>query len=260
MSGFLENKRAVVLGAAGNRSIAWGLARAMRRQGCDIALTYQNEKLKGRVEKLAPQCDCELVLPCDVADDAQIDALFERLGAAWGGVDIVVHSLAFAPRETLAGDFTENTSREGFRIAHDVSTYSLVAVARAARPLMRGRNGALLTVSYLGGGRVVPNYNVMGLAKAGLEAGVRYLADSLGGDGVRVNAVSAGPIATLAAAGIADFRSMLEHTARNSPLKRNVTIDAVGNVGAFLCSDLAAGVTGEVVYVDCRFNVMGMGR
>ena len=258
MSGFLHDKKALILGVASRRSIAWGIAQAMHGQGCDIALSYQNDKLKGRVEKLAPDCGCELVLPCDVADDRQIEQMFGQLGDAWGGVDIVVHSLAFAPRESLDGDFTENTSREGFHTAHDVSAYSLIGIARAARPLMRERRGAILTMSYLGSERVIPNYNVMGVAKASLEASVRYLAGSLGADGIRVNAVSPGPIATLAAAGIAGFRGMLDHTMRNSMLGRNVSIEEVGNVGAFLCSDLASGITGEVVYVDCGFHLRGM--
>lgn len=258
MSGFLKNKRAFILGVANARSIAWALAQAMHRQGCEIALGYQNEKLRSRAEKLAPECDCELLLPCDVSDDAQIKDVFKRLGKTWDGLDILVHSMAYAPREALDGDFTSNTSREAFRTAHDISAYSLIALAREARPLMAGRDSAVLTLSYLGSRRVVPNYNVMGVAKAALEAEVRYLAHSLGADGIRVNAVSAGPIATLAASGIAGFRSMLEHVALNSPLQRNVTSEEVGNVGAFLCSDLAGGVTGEIVYVDCGFNTRGI--
>lgn len=258
MNGFLQNKKALILGVASQRSIGWGLAKAMRAQGCDIALSYQNDKLKGRVEKLAPECDCEIILPCDVADDTQINELFKRLGEVWDGIDIVVHSLAFAPREALDGDFAENTLRDAFHTAHDISAYSLIAVARAARPLMRERQGAILTVSYLGSERVIPNYNVMGVAKASLEAGVRYLAGSLGADGIRVNAVSPGPIATLAASGIAGFRSMLDYTARNSMLGRNINIEEVGNVGAFLCSDLASGITGEVIYVDGGFHLRSM--
>lgn len=260
MSGFLANKRALILGVANQRSIAWAVARAIREQGGEIALTYQNDKLKSRAEKLAPECGCEIILPCDVSDDAQIKQLFERLSETWDGFDILIHSLAFAPREALAGDFTQNTDRAAFQIAHDVSAYSLIALAREARPLMQGRNGAILTLSYLGSRSVVPNYNVMGVAKAALEAEVRYLAHSLGEGGTRVNAVSAGPIATLAASGIAGFRSMLDYVARNSFLKRNVTAEEVGNVGAFLCSDLASGITGETIYVDCGFNNRSMAQ
>lgn len=258
MTGFLANKRALILGVANARSIAWALARAMHEQGCEIALGYQNDKLKSRVEKLAPECDCKLIAPCDASDDAQIAELFEQVGDAWGELDILVHSMAFAPREALEGDFTQNTDREAFRTAHEISAYTLIALARAARPLMVGRNGAILTLSYLGSQRVVPNYNIMGVAKAALEAEVRYLAHSLGPEGVRVNAVSAGPIATLAASGISGFRGMLNHVASHSPLRRNVTAEEVGNVGAFLCSDLAGGVTGETIYVDCGFNTCGL--
>ncbi len=255
---FLKGKRALIVGVASQRSIAWGIAQAMHQQGCEIALSYQNEKLKKRVATLAPQCDCRLVMPCDVSDDKQITQLFTQLRKEWGNLDILVHSLAFAPRHTLSGDFTDNITREDFQVAHDISTYSLIALAREARPLMRDRNGAILTLSYLGSERVVPNYNVMGVAKAALEASVRYLAYSLGPDTTRVNAVSAGPIATLAAAGISGFRSMLDYTARNSLLNRNVSTEEVGNASAFLCSDLASGITGETVYVDCGFNTRSM--
>jgi enoyl-[acyl-carrier protein] reductase I len=256
--GFLEGKRALVTGVASNRSIAWGVARAMAREGAEIALTYQGERLKSRVEKLAAELDSDITVTLDVEHDEQIEAAFRALGERWDGLDILVHAVAFAPREALDGDFLDAIDREAFRIAHDVSSYSFAALAKAARPLMQGRQGALLTLSYLGSQRIMPNYNVMGLAKASLEANVRYLAGSLGAEGIRVNAVSAGPIKTLAAAGIANFRKLLEHAQRRSPLGRNVTIEDVGNVAAFLCSDLAAGITGEVTYVDAGFSITGI--
>ena len=254
----LEGRRALIVGVASNRSIAWGIAQAMHAEGAELAFTYQNDRLKGRVEKLAAELDSDLVLPCDVAEDAQIEGVFEALGRRWDGLDVLVHSVAFAPKEQLEGDFTENTTRAGFHTAHEISSYSFVALARAARPMMRGRNGALLTLSYLGAVRTVPNYNVMGLAKASLEAAVRYLAYSLGPEGIRVNAISAGPIRTLAAAGIGDFRKMLDHVAANAPLRRNVTIEDVGKAAAFLCSDHASGITGEITYVDAGYNTLGM--
>lgn len=256
--GFLQGKRALIVGVASNRSIAWGIARALHREGAELAFTYQNEKLKSRVEKFAGQCDSDIVVPCDVQDDDQIEAVFEHLDDYWDHLDVLVHSVAFAPKEALEGDFLDNATREGFRLAHDVSSYSLLALAKSGRQMMQGRNGALLTLSYLGAARAVPNYNIMGLAKASLEAGVRYLAYTLGPEGTRVNGVSAGPIRTLAAAGIGDFRKMLEHVEQNAPLRRNITIDDVGNVGAFLCSDLAAGITGEITYVDAGYNILGM--
>jgi enoyl-[acyl-carrier protein] reductase I len=257
--GFLDGKRALIVGLASNRSIAWGVAQAMQRQGAELAFTYQNEKLRERVQSLAPQLGSEITLPCDVASDDEIDQVFERLASVWGHLDIIVHSVAYAPKEQLEGSFLDTVTREGFRLAHDISSYSFTALAKAGRPLMKGRAGALLTMSYLGAVRAVPNYNVMGLAKASLEANVRYLADNLGPEGLRVNAVSAGPIRTLAASGINDFRRLLEYAERNTPLRRNVTIEEVGNVAAFLCSDLACGVTGEVVYVDGGFHVTAMG-
>ncbi len=256
--GFLDGKRALVCGVASNRSIAWGVAQALRREGAQLAFTYPGEKLKGRVEDLAAECDSKIVLPCDVASDAQLSTLFEELTRHWDGLDVLVHSLAFAPGEELKGDFFSSTTREGFRVAHDISSYSLTALAKGAYPMMQGRNGAILTMSYLGAVRAIPHYNVMGLAKASLEANVRYLAYSLGPKGIRVNAISAGPIKTLAAVGIGDFRRLLDHGARFSPLRRNVTIDEVGNVGAFLCSDLASAVTGEITYVDCGYNITAM--
>jgi enoyl-[acyl-carrier protein] reductase I len=256
--GFLEGKRALVIGVAGNRSIAWGIAQAMHRQGAELALTYQNERLKARVEKLAAAIDSDITLPCDVEFDEQIDATFADLGKRWDSLDILVHAVAFAPREALQGDYLDAVNREAFRIAHDISSYSFAAVAKAARPMLQGRNGALLTLSYLGSERTMPNYNVMGLAKASLEANVRYMAVSLGAEGIRVNAISAGPIKTLAAAGIQDFRLLLEHAESRSPLRRNVTLEDVGNAAAFMCSDLASGITGEVTYVDAGINTTAM--
>ena len=257
--GFLAGKKALITGVASNRSIAWGIAQAMHREGAELAFTYQNERLKERVQEFAAQCGASLVLPCEVQEDAEIDALFAALGEQWGGLDILVHSLAFAPREELAGTYLDSVSREGFRVAHEVSSYSLAALARGARPLMQGRHGALLTLSYLGAVRTMPSYNVMGLAKASLEANVRYLAESLGPEGIRVNAISAGPIKTLAASGVKDLRKFLDFVEKNAPLRRNVTIEEVGNVAAFLCSDLASGVTGEVTYVDAGYSIMGAG-
>ncbi|MEJ5208754.1 MAG: enoyl-ACP reductase [Lysobacteraceae bacterium] len=256
--GFLAGKRALIVGIASQRSIANGIAEAMRREGAELAFTYQNDKLKSRVEEAAAEYGSKLVLPLDVADDAQIETLFEQLGQHWDGFDILVHSVGFAPRETLDGGFVDNLTRESFGIALDISAYSLAALAKAARPMMQGRNGSILTLTYLGSERALPNYNVMGVAKAALEASVRYLAMNLGPEGTRVNAVSAGPIKTLAASGVGNLRKMLTHVADQAPLRRNVTIEDVGNVGAFLCSDLAAGVTGEITYVDCGYNILGM--
>ncbi|MDH5217597.1 MAG: enoyl-ACP reductase [Gammaproteobacteria bacterium] len=256
--GFLTGKKALIVGLASNRSIAWGIAKAMHREGAELAFTYQNDKLKSRVEKMADECDSKLMYPLDVVDDAQIEGVFEGLSKEWDGLDILVHSVAFAPKEELAGDFVDMTTREGFRTAHDISSYSFIALARAGRKMMEGRNGSLLTLSYLGAERAMPNYNVMGLAKASLEANVRYMAQSLGPDGTRVNSISAGPIKTLAAAGIGDFRKMLQQVEDNAPLRRNVTIDQVGDSAAFLCSDLAAGITGQNIYVDSGYNIIGM--
>jgi enoyl-[acyl-carrier protein] reductase I len=256
--GFLAGKRAVIVGLASNRSIAWGIAQAMRREGAELALSYQTDKLKKRVEDMAAELGCDLTLPLDVAEDAQIDAFFEGLKKRWDGFDVLVHSVAFAPGDQLEGRYIDAVSREGFRIAHDVSSYSLAALAKKAEPMMRGRAGAMLTLSYLGAVRAMPSYNVMGLAKASLEANVRFLAIDLGGNGIRINAISAGPIRTLAASGVKGIRQMLAHVGNTSPLKRNVTIEDVGNAAAFLCSDLAAGITGQVVYVDSGFNIVGM--
>lgn len=256
--GLLDGKKALVVGIASKHSIATGIAKALHEQGAELALTYQNEKLRSRVEGFAQEWNSNLVLPCDVTDDDEISALFQKLNEQWGGLDILVHSVGFAPGEELDGDFTDVTSRDGFRIAHDISSYSLTALAREARPLMKGREGSILTMTYLGSQKVLPNYNVMGLAKASLEANVRYLAASLGAEGTRVNAISAGPIKTLAASGIKSFRRMLSENAKRTPLQRNVTTTEVGNTAAFLTSDMASGITGEVIYVDAGFRNMAM--
>jgi len=256
--GFLAGKRAFIVGVATDRSIAWGIAQAMHREGAQLAFSYVNDKMKERVEPLAASLGSRLTMPLDVTVDAQTDAAFERLKREWGQIDIVVHAVAYAPREALTGSFVQATSREGFRIAHEVSSYSLTALARGAHPLMSGRRGALLTLSYLGALRSIPGYNVMGLAKASLEANVRFLAADLGPEGIRVNGISAGPIKTLAAAGIPGFRKMLSRVAEIAPLRRNVTLEDVGNAAAFLCSDLAAGITGEILYVDSGFSTVGM--
>jgi enoyl-[acyl-carrier protein] reductase I len=256
--GFLQGKRALITGVASQRSIANGIAEAMRREGAELAFTYQTEKLRSRVEDAAGEYGSDIVLPLDVADDAQIEACFAELGKRWDGLDILVHSIGFAPREAIEGAYLDGLTRENFRIAHDISAYSLSALAKAARPMMAGRNGSILTLSYLGAERALANYNVMGVAKAALEASVRYLALNLGPEGTRVNAISAGPIKTLAAAGIANFRKMLGHFEEYAPLHRSVTIEDVGNVAAFLCSDLAAGITGEVTHVDAGYNILGM--
>ena len=257
--GFLQGKRALITGIASERSIATGIAEAMHREGAELAFTYQNDKLKSRVEKAAAEYGSRIVIPLDVGDDAQIAACFDTLGQHWNdGFDILIHAIAFAPREAIAGQFLDGLTRENFAIAHDISAYSLAAIAKAARPQMKGRNGSILTLSYLGAERALAGYNVMGVAKASLEATVRYLAYNLGPEGTRVNAISAGPIKTLAAAGIAGFRKILGHVEENAPLRRTVTIEQVGNVAAFLCTDLASGVTGEVTYVDSGYNILGM--
>ncbi|RYD16515.1 MAG: enoyl-ACP reductase [Lysobacteraceae bacterium] len=256
--GFLHGKRALVTGVLSQRSIAWGIANAMHREGAQLAFTYVDEKLKDRVDEAANTFGSNLVLPCDVSRDEDIANLFDTLGQHWDGLDILVHSIGFAPREALTGEFLDGLTRDNFRIAHDISSYSLAAMAKAARPLMKGRGGSILTLTYLGAERALDSYNVMGLAKASLEANVRYLAYNLGPEGTRVNAISAGPIKTLAASGVANFRKMLEHVEQHAPLRRNVTIDEVGNAAAFLCSDLASGITGEVTFVDSGYNTLGM--
>ncbi|MFW5926894.1 MAG: enoyl-ACP reductase FabI [Wenzhouxiangella sp.] len=256
--GMLEGKKALIVGVASPRSLAWGIAEAMHREGAELAFTYQNDKLKSRVEKIAQQTGSDVLMPLDVASDEQIEDVFSTLSDRWGALDIIVHAVGFAPREQLEGEYADVIDREGFRIAHDISSYSFSALARAGRPLMKGRNGALLTLSYLGAVRAMPSYNVMGLAKASLEASVRYLAHGLGEEGIRVNGISAGPIKTLASSGVSKLRAMLDHVKETAPLKRNVTIEDVGNTAAFLCSDLAAGITGEITYVDAGYNIVGM--
>lgn len=257
--GLLAGKKILITGLLSNRSIAYGIARACQREGATLAFTYVNDELKERVTKLAAEFGSVPVLPCDVASDEQVAALFDALKRDWGTLDGMLHSIAFAPREALAGDFLQGLTRAAFATAHDISSYSLAALAKGARPLMTGHGGAMLTLSYLGAERAIQNYNVMGLAKASLEANVRYLAQCLGPEGIRVNAISAGPIKTLAAAGIGGFSKILHFVARTAPLRRNVTIDEVGNVAAFLLSDLASAVTGEVTYVDCGFSIVAAG-
>jgi enoyl-[acyl-carrier protein] reductase I len=257
----LSGKKVLVTGLLSNRSIAYGIAKAARREGAEIALTYQNERFKDRAEEMARELGAQVALPCDVTSDAEIGALFQQLKKRWDGLDGLVHALAFAPREAIAGDFLEGISREAFHQAHDISAYSFPALAKTALPMMRGRKSALLTLTYLGAGRVVPNYNTMGLAKASLEASVRYLAASLGPQGIRVNGISAGPIKTLAASGISGFGKILKFVAEHAPLRRNVTTEDVGNAAAFLLSDLAGAITGEILYVDAGFShvVAGIG-
>jgi len=256
--GMLEGKKALIVGVASPRSIAWGIAEAMHREGAELAFTYQNEKLQSRVQKIADQTGSKLTMPLDVASDEQIQAVFETIEKEWGALDIIVHAVGYAPREQLEGEFADVIDREGFHVAHDISSYSFAALARAGKHLMKGRNAALLTLSYLGAVRAMPSYNVMGLAKASLEASVRYLAHGLGADGIRVNGISAGPIKTLAASGVSQLRSMLDHVGETSPIRRNITKEDVGNAAAFLCSDLAAGITGEITYVDGGYNTVGM--
>jgi enoyl-[acyl-carrier protein] reductase I len=257
--GFLDNKNILVTGLLSNRSIAYGVAKAMHRQGAKLAFTYQGDGVRERVEKLAPEFGSDIILPCDVAKDEEIEGLFAALGKRWDGLDGIVHAIAFAPRESLSGDLFDGLSRENFRIAHDISSYSFAALAKAGLPMMQGRNAAVLTLTYLGAVRTVPHYNLMGLAKASLEANVRYLAAALGPQGIRANGISAGPIKTLAAAGIGGFGKILGFVEKVAPLRRNVTTDEVGNVAAFLCSDLASGITGEITYVDCGYNITAVG-
>jgi enoyl-[acyl-carrier protein] reductase I len=256
--GFMQGKRVLIVGLASNRSIAWGIAQAMFREGAELAFTFQNEKLQGRVEKMAAECNSSITIECDVSSDEQIENVFTKLGKQWDGLDCIIHSVAFAPREALDGNFVDATTRENFQIAHDISSYSFVALAKAGRKMMAGRNGSLLTLSYLGSERAITNYNVMGVAKASLDANVRYLAAALGPEGTRVNAISAGPLRTLASAGINDFKSMLSKAADTAALKKNVTIEEVGNAAAFMCSDLASGITGEITFVDAGYNIMGI--
>lgn len=258
--GFLEGKRILITGLLSNRSIAYGIAHAAHREGAALAFTYQNERFQERVTEMAAGFGSTRVFPCDVASDGEIDALFDALKSQgdqpWDGLDGLVHSIGFAPREAIAGELLDGFTREAFHIAHEVSSYSFPALAKAALPMMRGRNGSLLTLTYLGGARAVPHYNMMGLAKASLDASVRYLAANLGPMGIRVNGISAGPIKTLASSGISGFGKILKFVESHAPMRRNVTIDEVGNVAAFLLSDLASGITGEITYVDAGFNVV----
>lgn len=256
--GFLTGKKALIVGMASNRSIAYGIAKAFHEQGAELAFTYQNDKLKDRVAKLAANFNSDILFPCDVSSDKEITELFNHLNQHWSQLDCLVHSVAYAPADQISGDYIENATREGFHIAQDISAYSLVALSKAALPMMQECQGSILTLSYYGAEKAVPNYNVMGIAKASLEASVRYLAASLGSRGIRVNAVSAGPIKTLAASGVKDFRKMLGAYAANTPLKRNVTIENVGNSAAFLCSELALGITGEVLHVDAGYHAVAM--
>ncbi len=257
--GFLANKKVLIAGLLSNRSIAYGIARAMHREGAELVFTYQGEGVRERVQRLAQEFGSPTLFSCDVASDAEIEQLFADLGKHWDGLDCIVHSIAYAPREALAGDYLENVNREAFRVSHDISSYSFAALAKAGLPMMLGRNSSLLTLSYLGAVRTMPHYNVMGLAKASLEANVRFMAASLGPRGIRVNAISAGPIKTLAAAGVSNFGKLLGYNEKHAPLRRNVTIDEVGNAAAFLASDLASGITGEILYVDGGFNTTALG-
>ncbi len=256
--GFLTGKKALIFGLISNRSIAYGIAKAFHAQGAELAFTYQNEKFKDRISAMAAEFNSNLIFPCDVASDEEINNVFASLKQNWDKIDCLIHSIAYAPADQIAGDYIDNASREGFKIAHDISAYSLVAISKAALPMMLETNGSILTLSYYGAEKAVPNYNVMGIAKASLEASVRYLAASLGSRGIRVNAISAGPIKTLAAAGIKDFRKLQNSYAEVTPLKRNITAEEVGNTAAFLCSDLASGITGEVVHVDAGYHAVGM--
>jgi len=256
--GFLAGKRVLIAGIASNRSIAYGIAQAMHREGAELALTYQNDRLKGRVEKFAAEFGTDIVLECDAGSDESIQACFTKLGEKWDGLDVLIHSIGFAPKEELEGSIVDNTTREGSKIAHDISAFSFLAMAKAAKPMMKGRNASMLSLSYLGAVASIPNYNVMGMAKASLEAAVRYMANDLGPEGIRVNCISAGPIRTLAAMGIKGFRKMLDQFAGTAPLRRNVTIEEVGNAAAFLSSDLASGITAEIMYVDGGYNTVGM--
>ena len=257
--GFLSGKRALIAGIASNRSIAYGIAQAMHREGAELAFTYQNDRLKGRVEKFAEEFGSDLVFECDAGSDESIEKCFSDLGKKWDGLDIVIHSIGFAPKEELEGSIVDNTTRQGSMIAHDISAYSFLAFAKYAKPLMKGReNPSLLTLSYLGAVAAIPNYNVMGMAKASLESAVRFMASDLGPQGIRVNCISAGPIRTLAASGIKGFRKMLDQFSGAAPLRRNVTIEEVGNAAAFLSSDLASGISAEIMYVDGGYNTVGM--
>ena len=259
--GFLAGKRILITGLLSKHSIAYGIAKACHREGAELAFTFQNERFIDRVSKFADEFGSKLVFPCDVSVDSDINNLFVELGKHWDGLDGLVHSIAYAPAEALEGDFLDGITREASQIAHDVSAYSYAALAKAARPLLlKGNNPALLALTYLGAERVMPNYNLMGMAKASLEAATRYMAVAMGPQNIRVNAISAGPIKTLAASGIGNFSKLLAHNAKVAPLRRNVTIDEVGNVAAFLLPDLASGMTGEITYVDSGFNITALGH
>ncbi|MDR0770812.1 MAG: SDR family oxidoreductase [Burkholderiales bacterium] len=257
--GLLKDKKILITGMISNRSIAYGVAQACRREGAQLAFTYMSDELRDRVTRVAAEFQSNVLIPCDVSSDEQIAALFETLGKEWGALDGVLHSVAFAPRESLSGDFLNGISREAFRVAHDISSYSFAALAKGARPLMQGRQGSLLTLSYLGATKSIPNYNLMGLAKASLEANVRYMASCLGPEGLRVNGIAAGPIKSLAASGIGSFNKIFKHVEHVAPMRRNVTIEEVGNVAAFYFSDLSSAITGEITNVDCGYSSIAVG-
>lgn len=258
--GFLQGKKALICGLASNRSIAYGIAKAFHEQGAELAFTYQNDKLKDRVEKMAAEFGSNLVFPCDVASDQQINEVFSSLKQHWSQLHCLVHSVAYAPTDQISGNYLENATREGFQIAHDISAYSLVALAKSAYPMMEDCQASIIALSYYGAEKAVPNYNVMGIAKASLEASVRYLALNMGEMGIRVNAISAGPIKTLAASGVKDFKKMLQSYEQMTPLRKNVSIEEVGQSAAFLCSDMASGITGEVLHVDAGFHAVAMAQ
>lgn len=255
--GLLSGKKAVIFGIANEKSIAWAIAQAFKKEGAELALTYANDMVAKRVLPLAESIGAELVLPCDVRNDVEIASVFGEIGKAWGGLDTLVHSIAFASKEELKGTFL-NTTREGFAMALDISAYSLIALMKEAAPLMQGRGGSVVTMTYYGGQKVFPNYNVMGVAKAALEASVRYLAEAVGPDGIRVNAISAGPLKTLAAAGVGGFNQIAGHVEQLAPLRRNISQDEVAGAALYLCSPLASGVTGEVHFVDSGYNIIGL--
>ncbi len=258
--GFLADKKILITGLLSKHSIAYGIAKACHREGAQLAFTYQNERFEDRIKKFAAEFGSDITIPVDVGSDEQIDNLFVELGKRWDGLDGLVHSIAYAPTEAIEGDFLNGITRDAFRIAHDISSYSYAALAKGARPLMHGRKASLLALSYLGAERTMPNYNTMGLAKASLEAATRYLAFCLGPEGIRANAISAGPIKTLAASGIGNFGKLLAYNSHNAPLRRNVTIEEVGNAAAFMLSDLASGITGEIMYVDGGMNTTALGN
>lgn len=254
----LEGKTGIVFGVANKRSIAWAISQALAREGARLAFTYQGERLKESVEALTTTIPNSLLLPCDVTSDADIDGVFRSVGEAFGRLDLLIHSVAFAPKEDLENEFVR-TSRDGFKVAHDISAYSLVALTRAALPLFeQSGGGSVVALTYYGAEKAVEGYNVMGVAKASLEASIRYLAANLGPKNVRVNAISAGPVNTLAARGIKGFTGMLHHHAERAPLRRNVELEEVANAGLFLASPLSSGITGEILFVDCGYNIVGL--